>query len=171
MRRVSKLTLLLASAVLGGCYATPPLDVPRTPANRLQRVFAADFSTSGVANRIHGIERVFGFLAEEPARTERIAPHLRTFAANEPARIADLPALASSLVTTELARTPTGADFAVLMPGRTPDVPREIEQTARRVLMPEAFLGEIHDDRHRTDPGDDVPEASLWARLRRRLWL
>ena len=163
---------LLATIVLSGCYTAPPLGAPKTPVSVLQHVFAGDLSTSGFADRTRGAETTLRALAAEPLRTARIAPTAGRILADEPGRLAEIAPRTKSIAADELARIPSAAHVATVLFPSPPARPAEdIRRVARRLLGTEAFLGEIDDVRHRTDPDDDHPEKSLWQRLRRRLWL
>lgn len=117
---------------------------------------------------MHGITETASTLAAEPGRAARVpAGVLR--AVDMPAA-ANAPATLGSIARAELRRAPT----IPALVRRTPDaatIRRDAATIAREVFGDGTPLDEIDDARHRTDPLDDRPEATLWQRIRRRLHL
>lgn len=164
-------TVALALVALGGCYATPPLGAPKTPATVLQRVFASDLSTAGFADRWHGATALLQVVAHEPTRLDHSKDRAETIAGHEATRLAHAAPRLRQLTGTELAHQPSPSTLRVLLPNRSVRLERSLVRDTRQFAFGTTFLGDIDDERHRTDPDDDAPEATLLARLCRRLRL
>ncbi|MBL8730703.1 MAG: hypothetical protein JNM25_19955 [Planctomycetes bacterium] len=164
-------TVLLLSA----CWSPPELGRPRTPLQTLQRPLAPDLTTAAFAARTRGLAAALAGLLAEPARVRNAAPVGERLIGGELRRAGELPARAAGLLHGE-------ADRAAVLPHDAGGLLRQVAEpagdrdhhlaaTARLLGVDRRPLGEIDDQRHRTDPDDDRPEAGLWRRLVRRLRL
>ncbi len=157
-----------APLLLAACYATPPLEAPRTASNLVKSVLAHDLSTAGFAARAEDVGEVLGLLAKEPARPRRLPATAGTIAATGLGDAGHIAGRLEGIAASETRRRPA---FERLSPLVAPLRADDVRHTGAVLLTPAAPLGEIDDVRHRTDPNDDSPEDDLWTRLRRRLRL
>ena len=157
-----------------GCYTAPELKAHPSWPERIQRVFASDFSTTGWARRSEALRRPFTAVPGELLRVERFKT-VPAAAAESVARAGErIPQTVATLAANELER-PLNARtsvFARLAPDRIAHDVGEAAASVPHVLgLDRRPLGEIDDREHRTDPHDDRPEATLWQRIARRLRL
>ncbi|MFY9343753.1 MAG: hypothetical protein WAT39_14790, partial [Planctomycetota bacterium] len=118
-----------------------------------------------------GLARAAGVVPGEFDRTRRLA-RASDAVAKEGDRIDALASRATGLATTESERRPR-LPFPPLATPRSfgRDLIAGLGTLPALGRLERPVLGEIDDRMHRTDPHDDHPEASLWQRFRRRLWL
>jgi hypothetical protein len=162
--------LALAAALwLGGCTAVPADE--RGPLSTAQRMLAIDFGPQAAAKQSRAWQRVRGVVGAEapragalPAPTTVLAAELRRAsqariaAATTAAGIARKPRPVPKDLRTDPAQWAAGiVDVLAALPAAL-----RLEQRA---------MNEPNDRRHRTDPFDDRPEATLVQRLWRRLGL
>ncbi len=162
--------LLLALAALPACTAAPKTTHRRSPIDAAARVLALDFVPHAATETHHGLDRLTGIAAKEGRRVAGLRPPTDSTGA-EIARIADARRNAVTLASADLRRRP---DVRAALPRSPHDLAQTLADglgTLSVLFAPRQPLGEIDDQRHRTDPAEAPAEASLLARLRRRLRL
>jgi hypothetical protein len=164
----------LLCCLLAGCYAAPRLGESNTPLARVENTLARDLSTAGLLARFDNVTRHVAGLGSEFGRLQHIEPRATGLASASVAKFTAMPAKAASLGQSELGRWQREEIPASL----TPDLDRWSRTLADRLANVPRFLGldhlpmgEPNDLEHRTDPHDERPEATFWARVRRRLRL
>lgn len=161
--------------LLSACWSTPEVGRPRTAAQSLQRPLDPDFTTASFAARTRRLGSVFHRLIQEPGRAARAATAPGRALRSELARAEDLPATATGFVHREAYRTGSLHDDVGEVVHEVAAVEGDFDghrtALARLLNVDDAPLGEISDRRHRTDPADERPEATLWQRILRRLRL
>lgn len=163
--------LLLVLVVGAGACSAPDDDRRRSALQSATRVLAIDFSPQAASRRTASWSRLPAAVGNETARlgdavatTAAVAPELR--------RVDALQADTTSLLADELGRRPAMPDL--LLPSAAEfgqDLADDLDLFTTGVFGRHRPMPEIDDVRHRTDPHDERPEASWWARIRRRLWL
>jgi hypothetical protein len=172
--RVALVTFAVACSQ-AGCYAPPPIEAPKNPWTGVKRVFEWDLSTPGFARRSHHIENTVVELAHEPEPAAGIAETSRDLLQTEATRVASVAPDAERIAVAELTRRPSSRTVDEVLLDEPERVAHLVDdaRTDLPVLLVIAHrpLGEIDDKRHRTDPDDDRPEATMWQRIARRLGL
>lgn len=166
---------VVAALLLIGCATEPELGAPRTFAQSVQRPLQPDFITPAFAARTQRLAATARRLWDEPERAARLPDTIARIADGEPGRAADVPATAADVATDEAWRLGVLRDDAGPVAGRLlgarGDRPHRRAAAAHLLGVARPPLGEIDDHRHRTDPDDDRPEATLLERVVRRLRL
>lgn len=171
MRRVARVLTTVTVLSAAACV-TADMDHRHSPVASASRVLALDFSPRAAARRSERVTQLPHAARSELARTADIAPFVATTVQHEAVRPAALGHRAETLVGHELTRRPKTPTW--LLPTAkafADDVANGIVHAAEFVFGRHRPMGEIDDRRHRVDHRDDHPEAGLWQRLRRRLWL
>ncbi len=165
---------LLALAVLPGCFAAPDLGAPRDGLTGVKRVLAPDFEVNHAARRANGLSRLGPGIVAEAQRAGRLTATPTTLVEHDARAVAALPHRLVNLAALDLARgaaAPTQAVRLVVPNHFAEHLANDLAEVPVWFGLAHRPFGELDDRRHRTDPYDDRPEASLWTRLRRRLWL
>jgi hypothetical protein len=157
--------LLLAVLPLAACAGQPR---HRSPLAAAGRVLAIDFDQRRVAHVGALPERLHTGASSELARVGDLPPPA-PLVANETTRLVDASRTAKHLAANEASRRPNLPDVVLPDAGTFGQALADALADLPALLWPRRPMGEIDDRRHRTDPADDRPEASLWQRLRRRL--
>lgn len=154
---------------LGACTAAPADE--RGPLATAQRMLALDFGPRATARQQLAWQRLRGVVGAEAARAGELPSPSTTLAA-ELQRVDDARAAAAATVAV-VARKPRPVPKQL----RTDPAQWAADLVEALATLPAALhlesraMGEANDRRHRTDPTDDRPEASLAQRLARRLRL
>lgn len=166
---------LAIATALTACTSRPTLQSPRplsAPLHSAVRVFDLWFSPTAIASDARACATATGALLGREFERGSTRRTLNLLAA-EPGRAATLADDASALVGSEtarlgnLARPPHRAEFD---PRRTlARLRASLRRLPALLQLDRRALGEPDDRQHRTDPDDDHPEASWFARLARRL--
>ncbi len=172
--RVS-LAIACGAQLLSACWSAPEPGRPRTPVQVLLRPLEPDFTTAAFAARGRHLGWAWRQLTQEPGRAADAAPVPARALGSELRRASALPAAAAGLLHRETNRAGQLHHDARMMlwqvAAPASDHDHHVAAAAQLLGIDEAPLGEIDDRRHRTDPDDDHPEASLWQRIARRLRL
>ena len=160
---------LLLAIGLGACSA-PDADRRGSPMHSLERVLAIDWSERSASRRAATWTRLPSALRHEVERVHAVDAKLQAVP-SELQRSQHLGATATRVLAGEVGRRPhlpepvlpTAAEFGQNLADTLANLPLWLSSRHP--------LGEINDREHRTNPHDLQPEATLWQRLRRRLWL
>jgi hypothetical protein len=161
------LVLLLVAGAFAACVG-PATERRRTPWSSAARVLALDLSAQ----------------AQRPQRLARLAAAPAREVARVPDLLAGVPSPVEELRRVQAAER-RGVDIARAEAKRRVEVPASLRPDPRElgqdladgladtfhVLAERPVMPERDDRHHRTDPDDQRPEATLWQRVRRRLWL
>lgn len=158
-----------AALWLGSCTSVP--DDERGPLATAQRMLALDFGPRAVEQQSLAWQRLRAVVGAEAPRAGDL-PSPQTVLAAELQRSGPARAAASATVAV-VARKPRPVPKAL----RTDPAQWAAGLVDALAALPAVLrfesraMGEPSDRRHRTDPGDDRPEATLAQRLARRLRL
>jgi hypothetical protein len=166
--------LVLVPLVAAACTSPPPDHHHRgTPWEGMKRVLAIDFSAKAAGTRANAFTRLPRAAAHELQRSADVAPSAKALAdeLTRPVAAADR---AEDLVSREVRRRPHVPKGLVPTPVEfARDLGNALTVVPVLLVFENQPLGEPTDRRHATSPAEweGGHEATLWQRLRRRLWL
>lgn len=157
--------------VLTAACSAPEPDRRHTALQSAAAVLAIDFSPAAVHRRSASWARLPSAMRTEFSRAGELTEPVGAVAP-ELHRVNDLRSTAGAIAGDELARRPAVPEHLRRW-GSTlgQNLADDMVEMATAVMGRHRAMPEIDDRRHRTDPHDDHPEATVWQRLRRRLWL
>ena len=167
------LLLLLGGAACAGpgtVHRARPLDAPLHSAARLWTDW---FSPAAVGRDLASAADRAAGLAKEPRRLTQASATAGNILAAEPRRLRGLGDSGGELLGRELRRTPflpsPTLQRALDPLSRLHNLAGVVRDPSHVLGLDRRILGEPDDLEHRTDPADDRPEASLGARIWRRI--